>query len=142
MAAFWPIGTARIIDPPHILCFFKIDPPKSSLVENRTPPPKPLPLSPWDVINNRCLNTDLSAIARVTSRRTSFSCRLSSQYPSLVNSLSYGSNKKVCAPSHSDELELLFVLSFEGRKEREELSQLQDDLYVEISYKFTLDEVI
>ena len=66
-----------------------------------------------------CINADLCCvIARVAPRRS----RMSSQYPSLVNSLSYGSNKQVCAPSHSDKLELSFILLFEGRKEREELS--------------------
>ena len=48
-----------------------------------------------------CFNTDqYCAIARVAPRRT----RKSSQYPSLVYSLSYDSNKQVCAPSHSDKL--------------------------------------
>ena len=66
-----------------------------------------------------CFNVDLyCAIARVAPRRT----RMSSQYPSLVYSLSYGSNKQVCAPSHSGKLELSFILLFEGREEREELS--------------------
>ena len=45
-----------------------------------------------------CFNADLyCAIARFAPCRT----RMSSQYPSLVNSLSYSSNKQVCAPSHS-----------------------------------------
>ena len=49
-----------------------------------------------------CFNADLyCAIARVAPRRS----RMSSQYPSLVNSLSYDSNKQVCAPSQSDKLE-------------------------------------
>ena len=39
---------------PHILCIFKIDPPKSSLLENCTPPPTP-PLRPWDIINDQSL---------------------------------------------------------------------------------------
>ena len=48
-----------------------------------------------------CFNADLyCAIASVASCRA----RMSSQYPSLVNSLSYGSNKQVCASSESDEL--------------------------------------
>ena len=66
-----------------------------------------------------CFNADLyCAIARVAPRWT----RMSSQYASLVYSLSYGSNKQVCAPSHCDKLELSFILLFEGREEREELS--------------------
>ena len=40
-----------------------------------------------------CFNASISSGAR---RRAG----MSSQYPSLVNSLSYGSNKQVCAPSH------------------------------------------
>ena len=44
-----------------------------------------------------CFNADLyCAIARVAPRWT----RMSSQYASLIYSLSYGSNKQVCAPSH------------------------------------------
>ena len=65
-----------------------------------------------------CFNAGLyCAIARVAPRWT----RMSSQYPSLVNSLSYGLNKEVCAPSHSDKLELSSILLFEGQEEREEL---------------------
>ena len=48
-------------------------------------------------MQHNCSNADLyRAIASVASCRA----RMSSQYPSLVNSLSYGSNKQVCAPSH------------------------------------------
>ena len=45
------------VDHPHILCIFNIDPPKSSLLENCTPPPSnpPVPHHPRDVINDRSL---------------------------------------------------------------------------------------
>ena len=61
-----------------------------------------------------CFNASISSGAR---RRAG----MSSQYPSLVNSLSYGSKKQVCAPSHSAKLELSFILLFKGRGERREL---------------------
>ena len=66
-----------------------------------------------------CFNADLyCAIASGAPRRA----RMSSQYPSLVNSLSYCSNKQFCAPSHSDKIEFSFILLFKGRGERKELS--------------------
>ena len=64
------------------------------------------------------MNRICNAIARVAPHPT----RMLSQYLSLVNLLSKDSNKQVCVPSHSDKLELSFILLFEGQEEREELS--------------------
>ena len=51
------IPVSKYFDPPHILCIFKTDPPKISLLENCAPS-KPTPPPPsrhlcWDVINDR-----------------------------------------------------------------------------------------
>ena len=62
------------------------------------------------------------AIACVTPLPT----RWSSQYPSELAVIS-DSNKQGCAPSHSDKLELSFILSFEGREKREQREELSLD---------------